>query len=166
MVDPPLLTLVLDCLGTLGGKAGSAGAGAGDGGGRIGGDVGSAGDSGDDGSVHIVHQLRETSRNLAIDLMTKLGQHNITVAQLKRIFRLMHTSGDYRLGHAWRLVDAVEAMVVDGSGTLQVGPASPDGPNGGSNGLSAGLGALNGVSAAYVGSLHRGLLHPGGGWGS
>ena len=161
MVDPPLLTLVLDCLGTLGGKAGSAGAGAGDGDSGIGGDVGgTVGGSGDDGSVHIVHQLSETSRNLAIDLMTKLGQHNITVAQLKRIFRLMHTSGDYRLGHAWRLVDAVEAMVVDGSGTLQVSPVSPNG-NGGPNGLPTGV-ALNGLSAASLGSLHRGVLHPGG----
>lgn len=46
-----------------------------------------------------------------------LGQYSFSVAQLKHMFRLIHSKGDYRPGYTWRLLHALQGMV-----TIEHGP--------------------------------------------
>jgi hypothetical protein len=48
---------------------------------------------------------------LCAKLMHVVGRHNVTVAQLKRIFRLMHVKGDYRPQYTSLLLECLRLMV-------------------------------------------------------
>jgi len=74
----------------------------------------------------------------SIALMTTLGQHSVTVAQLKRIFRLMNARRGFRPAYTWRLIKALDEMVADSPGSNNnlesvANDASSD-PNGNNNG--------------------------------
>jgi hypothetical protein len=57
--------------------------------------------------------LAPSVQTMAVKLLQSIGKRNITVAQLKRIFRLMQVQNECRPVHTWNLLDALEGMVLD-----------------------------------------------------
>jgi hypothetical protein len=60
--------------------------------------------------------LHDDAKSITTMLIRILGRHNISVAQLKRIFSLMQSSNMYRPPHTWQLLSALQGMItpVDG----------------------------------------------------
>eukprot|EP01038_Epipyxis_sp_PR26KG_P008120 gene8120-10998_t len=52
-------------------------------------------------------------RMVCVPLIQSIGKHAISVAQLKRIFRLMHLKDGQRPTYVGQLVDALEGMILD-----------------------------------------------------
>ena len=64
-----------------------------------------------DSLLDLFLQLKEQVRPLCLDLLQVIGMHNISVAQLKRIFRLMHIQSDYRPAYTSMLLRCLRGMV-------------------------------------------------------
>lgn len=48
---------------------------------------------------------------VAVKLLQALGKHSITVAQLKRIFQMMRSTGEYRPGYTTLLLKSIQGMI-------------------------------------------------------
>ena len=48
--------------------------------------------------------------------METLGQYSLSVAQLKHMFRLIHSQGEFRPSYSWRLLHALQGMVTEEHG--------------------------------------------------
>ena len=99
----------------------------------------------------------------AIALMTTLGQHSVTVAQLKRIFRLMNARRGFRPAYTWRLVKALHEMVAHSpeSTINQESPASNDGSSNATTSSSVLLSGSDSQSAWRRRGPHRYFLFDG-----
>lgn len=64
-----------------------------------------------DSLLDLFLQLSEEVRPLCLDLLQVIGMHNISVAQLKRIFRLMHIQSDFRPSYTSMLLRCLRGMV-------------------------------------------------------
>lgn len=57
--------------------------------------------------------LKEDIQDVAANLLQALGKHSLSVAQLKRMFQLMQSKGEYRPTYTWLLLDALYGMIED-----------------------------------------------------
>ena len=64
-----------------------------------------------DSLLDLFLRLEEQIRPLCLDVVQVIGKHNISVAQLKRIFRLMHIQTDYRPKYTSLLLRCLRGMV-------------------------------------------------------
>ena len=64
-----------------------------------------------DSLLDLFLHLPEETQPLCVDLMQVIGRHNVSVAQLKRMFRLMHTKGDFRPKCTWMLLKTLRLMI-------------------------------------------------------
>ena len=64
-----------------------------------------------DSLLDLFLHLPEETQPLCVELMQVIGRHNVSVAQLKRMFRLMHTKGDFRPKYTWMLLKTLRLMI-------------------------------------------------------
>jgi hypothetical protein len=64
-----------------------------------------------DSLIDLFPMMPKRTLPLCARLMHIVGKHNVTVAQLKRIFRLMHVKGDYRPKYTSLLLECLRLMI-------------------------------------------------------
>lgn len=69
-----------------------------------------------DAALDLFQDVHSDARMDLVLLIQKLGQHSISVSQMKHLFRIMQLSGEYRPNYNYQVLEALKGMIGESNG--------------------------------------------------